>query len=280
MMRRGEACFQSVVRARRARLANDLAALVLVLAGLAGFGVFLVSAFFWSAWVLLALVPAFGYLAFRWLSGLSTNGLARRIEECFVEVKGKLVPALELAEYQSASKEGYSAELVDAAVREVDGRVKELALSRVVDRRRVALGAAALVVGLGLFLGYHGVFPARSRLGLLNAFEPGSVPVEFFVEPGDTALLPGGEVVLRCRVEPAGVFREVVFERGDLGHNPKPQEGFGYVPRQPVMSHAEQRRVALKEGSGQVALRPQDGFDYRFRVLSIASSQHLSLIHI
>ncbi len=239
---------------RRLRLANDIAALVLVLVGLAGFGVFLVAALFWSGWLLLVLLLPFAYLARRWLSGLSVRRLAAQIETYFSEVRGKLVPAIELAEYQAASKEGYSQELIDAAIADTEARIKGLPLSRVVKRRRVLWGGLILGAGLALLLSYQGLFPTRSRMGVVNAFAPGRLPVEFVVEPGDTSVLPGGETVLRCRIEPAGVFRRVVFER------------FG--------QRAERRWVALVKGNGQVSLVPKYDFRYRFRVLSRTSDDY------
>lgn len=254
-MRRGETCFRSIARLRRLRLANDLAALVLVLAGLAALGVFVVSALFWSGWVLVVIALPFAYLAWRWLSGLSRKGLARRMEEHFPEVRGRLVSALELSEYQEQSREGYSLELIDAAVKDAEARVAGLALGRVVERRRLVWAGIAALVGAGAFLGYHAALPVHAELGLLNAFAPGRVPIEFAVTPQDTAILPGGELVLRCRVEPAGVFRKVLFEVRSS-------------------KFPERRRVALAGNVGQVALRPKSDFRYRFKVLSHSSAEY------
>lgn len=253
-MRRGEQCFQCISRVRRMRLVNDLSALILWATGLILAGLTVVAALFWSGWALLALVLPVGFLASVWLTGLSTMRLARRMEECFPETERKLVPALELAE-SSPGREGYSEELTEAAIADAEERIKGLALGRMVDRRRIVWGAVVLVAGLAMFLGYLGLSPTRSRLGLLNALAPEFVPVKFVVEPGDTALLPGAEAVLRCRVEPSGVFKRLVLERVGVGL-------------------ADRRTLVLSGDVGQSVIRARCDFAYRFRILSRKSKKY------
>lgn len=233
---------------------NDLSALVLFTTGLLLFGLVVIAALFWSGWVLLSLVPVIVYFARRWLSGLSAKQLAHSIEQVFPEVEYKLAPALELAKL-TPGRENYSLELIEAAVADAEDKVRGLPLQRVVQWNRLVRSGIVLAAGLAVLLGYRFVFPTRSSLGLVNAFAPGYLPVEFVVEPGDTAILPTGEVGLRCRVIPARAFRQLVWER----------EGAGF---------RERRRLALTEGSCQVVVRPQQDFVYRFRVLSKSSPSY------
>ncbi len=237
----------------RSRLVNDLVALGLVALGLAGFGVLVVAAAFWSGWVVAVLLAPLCWLAWRRLRVLGLVSVAREVEREFPEVEGRLLAALQLAEYRPGSREGYSAELVEAAVADVEQALRPLHLERLVPRKRILQGAVAAVVGLGVLFGYMQLASARARVGLLNGFAGSRLAVEFIVEPGDTAVLPGEEVTLRCRVEPAGVFGRVMLEK--LG------------------AAGTKRAVRLEDGQGVSVFHPKQGFAYRFRVLSRSSEE-------
>jgi len=127
-MKRGKLIRARLFRVRRAKLVNDLVALLLLAIGLAAFGVAIVAFVFWSGWVVLIFAVPVAWFGRRWLRGLSIKALARDVEKHFPEVQGKLVPALELAEYRPDRREGYSEELIQAAVSEVEKAVAPLAL--------------------------------------------------------------------------------------------------------------------------------------------------------
>ena len=253
-MKRGKLIRARLFRVRRAKLVNDLVALLLLAIGLAAFGVAIVAFVFWSGWVVLIFAVPVAWFGWRWLRGLSIKALARDVEKHFPEVQGKLVPALELAEYRPDRREGYSEELIQAAVSEVEKAVAPLALGRLVRRRRILWSGLGAIIGLAVFFGFLNLARVRAQIGLQNAFSPSRVPVEFIIEPGDTTVLPGSEIALNCRIRPAGIFRYIVFERSG--------------------EERQRRKVGLEPGGGKVIVRPKQGFSYCFRLLSRKSEDY------
>jgi len=236
------------------RRANDLAALALVVVALGAAGTLAAAVFFWSGWVAAAFVLPAGWFAARWLATLRLGLVTREVEREFPVVDGRLLAALQLAEYRPDSREGYSDELVRAAIDDVEAALRPLALDRLVRRRRVIAAVVAVAAALGALAGYLWLAPTRARLGLVNAFAPARLDIAFAVEPGDTAVLPGGEVVLRCRVRPAGVFDRILLETTGVG--------------------GVRRTLRLENGGAQVAMSPEVGFRYRFRLLGRTSDEY------
>ncbi|HDQ99459.1 MAG TPA: hypothetical protein ENN51_04140, partial [candidate division WOR-3 bacterium] len=236
---------------RRQRLANDLPALVLLAVGLLAAGVVLTALLFWSGWVLLGLLLPFGLVVGRWLAGLRRRQLAYAVEAAFPAVAGRLVAALDLAD-QPETREGYSAELQQAAVRSVEDDMRGLPLTRLCRRGRLVRAGLVAAVGVGLLLVGRLALPARFEVGLANALARDRLPVRFAVVPGDTAVLPGTEVVVECRVEPAGAFRAVTFEAAGR-------------PR---------KRLPLVDGVARVELYATHELSYRFRALAAVSAEH------
>ncbi|MEO0078768.1 MAG: hypothetical protein ABIK86_07220, partial [candidate division WOR-3 bacterium] len=111
-----------------------------------------------------------------------------------------------------------------------------------------------------MFFGFVQLGRARVRVGLANAFAPSRLGVRVEALTGDTAVTPGSNVVLRCRVEPAGVFSWVVLERRARGRS---------------LRAGERMPVKLDKDTAIVALPADAGFSYRFRVLSVSSREHL-----
>ncbi|MBM3315118.1 DUF4175 domain-containing protein, partial [candidate division WOR-3 bacterium] len=241
-------------RLQRQCAVNDVAAAGLAAAGLAGLGLAVVAALFWSGWVLAALVVPMVWLAVRWRRDFAVAGVARQAEDQLAEVRGRLTVALELGRYEPESRERYSAELLDAAVAQVEAQVAGLPLAGVVRRSRLAWAGLVCVAGAAALAGLWLAGPVRAGIGLVNAFRPGAVPVAFRVEPGDTAVLPGGVVVVRCRVEPAGVFTWVRLELRGQAREP--------------------RRLRLDGDTCRVPLNVHEDLRYRFRVLGRWSVEH------
>ncbi|MFO7675327.1 MAG: DUF4175 family protein [bacterium] len=235
----------------RRRLANDLAALLLLLLGLLTAGVAVAALAFWSGWTLVLLAVPFGFACRRWLAGLRRRALGYAVEAEFPALAGRLVAALDLAD-GGETREAYSAELRAAAVRAVEEQARELDFGRACRRGRVMRAGFVAVVGAGLLLGARLTFPARFGVGVANAFAPGRLSVRLGVAPGDTAVMPGTELELVCRVEPPGVFRAVSFE----------QPG------------RRARRVPLAGDTARVRLYAAREQRYRFRVLGTASAEH------
>lgn len=212
---------------------------------------------YWNGWVVTTAIVPVALLGLRWFRDGTVRGAAARLERGFPQLQGRLIAALEVARITDGEREGYSAELVQAAVEQVDAVAAALPLAGAVPRRRLAVGALVALVGLGLWLIASGLFPARFRLGWTNAFASRLVQVGFSVLPGDTTVLPNSDVTIECRVHPA-LFRAVTLEMaGD---------------------RRERRVLRLVDGRGSLTRSVGAGFAYRFRVLGRASEQHRVLL--
>ena len=299
-MRRGEVIERRLRALVRQRVAWDSVALVLFSAAMAGALLLLVASLFWSGWVMALVLVPIGLLVWRLVAQNRFWHVAGLVEERFPEVRGKLVAAVQLARWRggmtaeiagegqspaertrpqsgtvpaiSASsqfREGYSEEMIDAAVADVEKVFAPLPLGRLVNRRRTLWAGAALLVMAAGFGVLVQVAPARVRVGINNAFARGAEGIAFEVQPGDTAVMPGGTVVLRARVHPAGVFRTVRLDRTGKDIGEENRQG-----RQDRQGRTETRRVELKGDTCRISLAAGHGFEYRFRVLGRSSDPH------
>ncbi|MEO0079126.1 MAG: hypothetical protein ABIK44_00415 [candidate division WOR-3 bacterium] len=257
-------------------LINDALALLLIAIATCAVGVILVALLFWSGWVLMVLLLPWAGLAWRWFKGVGLRSVAKGVEKHFPEVRGRLVAALELSQYQAGGREGYSLELVKAAVRETETVLVSLPLKRLVRRRRLIWAGVGTLAGLLLLVGLWLALPSRMRPGLVNAFNPSGLEIEFRVAPGDTAVLPGGQVTLRCQVRPADISRSV---RLVLRDNSGRRIHFRRLNLKPTDRNAE-CGMRMADGGWQeawalaeVTVPAGEGFSYRFRLLSRASEE-------
>jgi hypothetical protein len=292
-VKRGEVIERRLRVLKRQRVAWDSVALVLFSAAMAGALLLLVASLFWSGWVMaLVLVPV-GLLVWRLVTQNRFWHVAGLVEERFPEVRGKLVAAVQLSRWGtgdggpgsgvgrsgprltvqgfggSGVKEGYSEEMIDAAVADVEKVLAPLPLLRLVNRRRVLWACAALVVMVAGFGVLVRAAPARVRVGINNAFARGAEGIAFEVQPGDTAVMPGGTVVLRARVHPAGVFRTVTLERTGKDIGEENRQG-----RQDRQVRTDRQNVRLDTDTCRVIVAAGHGFTYRFRVLGRSSAPH------
>ena len=299
-VRRGDVIERRLGALVRQRVAWDSVALVLFSAAMAGALLLLVASLFWSGWVMALVLVPIGLLVWRLVAQNRFWHVAGLVEERFPEVRGKLVAAVQLARWRggmtaeiagegqspaertrpqsgtvpaiSASsqfREGYSEEMIDAAVADVEKVFAPLPLGRLVNRRRTLWAGAALLVMAAGFGVLVRVAPARLQVGINNAFARVAEGITFEVQPGDTAVMPGGTVVLRARVHPAGVFRTVRLDRTgkDIGEGNR--QG-----RQDRQGRTETRRIELKGDTCRISLAAGHGFEYRFRVLGRSSDPH------
>ena len=265
------------------RVAWDSVALALFSVAMAGALLLLVVSMFWSGWVMAALLVPVGLLVWRLAMQSRFWHVAGLVEERFPEVRGKLVAAVQLRHWAEAEtggresgrkrgtvpqsrtgpcegtvpvfgKEGYSEEMIDAAVADVEKAFAPLPLARLVSRRRVLWACAALAVMVVCFAALVRAAPARVRVGISNAFGSSAEGVAFEVLPGDTAVMPGGTVVLRARVSPAGVFKSVRLIRAG--------------------KERDMRVLKLNNDTCRISLAAGHGFEYRFRVLGRSSDPH------
>jgi hypothetical protein len=254
------------------RVAWDSVALALFALAMAGALLLLVVSLFWSGWVMALLLIPVGLLVWRMARQNRFWNVAGLVEERFPEVRGKLVAAVQLARWgrgadqpksevrsqsaegRSEGREGYSEEMIDAAVGDVEKAFAPLPLARLVNRRRVLWAFAAVVLMaacLGVLVRYA---PDRFRVGISSAFTGSADGVSFEVQPGDTAVMPGGAVVLRARVHPAGVFKAVRLVR--------------------TGKERDTRVLKLSGDTCRILLAAGHGFEYRFRVLNRSSDPH------
>ena len=245
----------------RQRVAWDSVALALFTLAMAGALLLLVVSLFWSGWVMAVLLVPVGLLGWRLVIQNRFWHVAGLVEERFPEVGGKLVAAVQLGKWGSGvrgqgsgAKEGYSEEMIDAAVEDAEKAVAPLPLGRLVNRRRVVWASAALVMMAVCLAALARIAPGRVSVGISNAFGRSAEGVAFEVQPGDTAVMPGGTVVLRARVSPAGVFRAVRLLRSGKEN--------------------DTRDIRVESDTCRIALAAGHGFEYRFRVLGRSSDPH------
>ncbi len=239
-----------IERLRRAVIFNDLLALILIAIGFFALGVLVCAVFFFSGWcLLLLLLPLIG-LGFSWLKETGLKKVAYRVERFFPEIRNRLVSALELGEYRPGV-EGYSLELRDAAIAEVEELLEPLPLKKAIPSKRVLFAFLWALMGSGILTGYLAFFGERAKLGLKNGFSPNSVKIEFNVSPQDTTVLPRSEVKINVRVKPAGVFKKVWLET-------KRGSGTSLIAR---------RALRVYGDSCFISLVVDEGLRYRFKVL-------------
>ena len=263
-MRRGEVIERRLSALVRQRWAADLVAFVLLGLGVAAVALLVVSLLFLAGWLVWLTLLPMAVVAWVLAARNRFRHVCRLVEERFTEMRGKLVPALELSRYQGDGKEGYSQEMIDAAVADVERKLAPLPLTRLVNRGHV-LWSALVFLGAGAIcaLVVFVFVPARAKVGLSHALNPGAAIVEFTVAPGDTAVMPGGMVVLRARVSPAGVFRAVRLERTG--------KDIGEVNRQ---GRKDRQNVRLDTDTSRVTVAAGHGFTYRFSALGQSSPEY------
>lgn len=243
-------CQQRIATLVRTEVLNDLIALLLIALAFWAFGAFLCILFFLSGWVIFSFLPVLIGLGFYWLREARAKSVAYRVERFFPQLKGRLVVALELGEYEPGV-EGYSLELRDAAIEQVEMVLAPLPLERVIPQKKVLFSGLAALLAIGVFLSYLFFGGKRAELGLRNGFAPQSVKMAFDVFPGDTAVFSGEEVVLGCRIKPGGVFNSLWLETKG--------------------KRKEKRRVAIWGDSCGLSLVIKEGLRYRFRALGKGS---------
>jgi hypothetical protein len=252
-MRRGEVIERRLRALVRQRAAWDSVALALFSLAMAGALLLLVVSLFWSGWVMAALLVPVGLLVWRLVAQNRFWHVAGQVEEQFPEVRGKLVAAMQLGKWGAGAREGYSEEMIDAAVADVEKVFAPLPLGRLVNRRRVLWAGAAVVLMAVCLAVLAQTAPARVRVGISNAFGA-DAGVSFDVQPGDTAAMPGGTVVLRAKVLPPGVFKTVRLVRAG--------------------KERDRRVLKLDGDTCRISLAAGHGFEYRFSVLGRSSDPH------
>ncbi len=207
---------------------------------------------FLSGWILLCSLIPLGILSFFWLKRTGLKNIGYRIEHTFPGLKGKVVSALELINYQPDHR-GYSLELRDAAIQQVQEMIKPLPLKKLIlPFRRLLISGVFSLLALVLLVLTLNQGGERVKFGLLNAFKPDHLPIYLKVVPGDTTLLAGETAKLVCSVQPAGVFKSIQLQTTATPHSPR-------IKKIPLRLSADSCIFTLTSG---------ETFYYRFRLLS------------
>lgn len=237
-----------IARIRQRTIFVTTAALLAVTTGTVAILLIPISSLFLSGGLLiLVLIPVL-FLSWRWLRQTDIRSIGYQLEEHFPELRNRLVAALELAKYQPGA-EGYSLELRNAALEQLQMQTAHLGLESVVPTYRLKWSALLALTGVSLFVVYIFTFSHPARFGLIHAFSPTRNRIRLQVAPGDTTVTPNTVVTIGCAVEPAGIFRAITLEM--------------MQPDAPV------KRLQLKLVSDRCTLRisVRSRINYRFRLL-------------
>ncbi|MEO0091667.1 MAG: hypothetical protein ABIK61_03025 [candidate division WOR-3 bacterium] len=115
--------------------------------------------------------------------------IAQKIEQTFPEIKNKLIPALQLFEYQkklSNQKENYSSELITAAIEQVNTIIKNLPLHTLINYKKTRYILVVSIILVLVLLGFALLRPTNFRFGWNLAFTPSKAPISFKIIPGNT----------------------------------------------------------------------------------------------
>jgi hypothetical protein len=197
---------------------------------------------------LLILVPGLAYLIIRLVQKPNYRRIAKGIEAGFALLRGKVINALELSEYQVEGKEGYSQELIRAVVADGVQGLKSNPITTLINRKKTKLVFLTLAGVVVLLCSYTLLFNSRFSLGLYAAFAPDKIPIQLIVEPGTVLVNKGSVVDVTVRVISPYWFSEGVFVKIE-------KDG-----------KAIKSRTPLKEGTAVVRESVAEGFDYYFQV--------------
>ncbi len=201
--------------------------------------------------VLLVVLPAALAVAVRWLKNATPAAVVRDIEGRNPALEGRLVAALGLTRLAAAGREGYSPDLVRAALTDADSGIACAELRGLVSRRAALTALALLLVAIVGAVALYIHSPLRALVGAANLLGSSGRIVSLVVMSPDTAVTPGGVVTLRCAVRPEGALREVRLRtRG----------------RRSVT-----RRLRVDRGLGTFTSSVDEGFTYHFFALGVAS---------
>ncbi len=234
----------------RAILINTLS-LLLIFIGINILLTLLAIGLFLSGWILLFSLIPLGILSFLWLKRTGLKNIGYRIEHTFPGLKGKVVSALDLINYQP-DRRGYSLELRDAAIQQVQEMIRPLPLKLILPFRRLLISGVFSLLALVLLVLTLNQGGERVKFGLLNAFKPDHLPIYLKVVPGDTTLLAGETAKLVCSVQPAGVFKSIQLQTTAIPNSPR-------IKKIPLRLSADSCIFTLTTG---------ETFYYRFRLLN------------
>lgn len=204
---------------RKYRLHQILFALLVFLSVLF-FLLVLIIGFFINRLILIAILPLVAYISYKSEFFISIRSVSKKIEGYFPEIKQKLVPAVELFEKfklqnKQQTLEGYSNELIDAAILQATNKLKNQNLEKIINYRKTRLSFFTFVGLLIIFL----IVPIFSKnhfdLAWYIAFNPSKAPLKLSVVPGDIFVNKDSIVELSYAVQtPLRTLRTTLSAKG------------------------------------------------------------------
>ena len=240
---------------------NELIFSILSLLGIIIILLTLIIIFFISPFSLLLALPPIVHFVRNLVIKRQLNQIAKRIENGFPQLKDYLVSAVELAQYQKDSKEGYSLELISAAIEDTAIKLAPVPITNLINRRKtknILLTFNGIVL---LFVLFNVFFPNRAKLGFYAAFAPNKTPIEFVVTPGNLSVDKASKVSLNLTINSPYRFNQAV------------------LTKQAIDGKVIKKRVILKNQSGLIDMVADKEFDYSFKVFSRKSqTYHIGLL--
>lgn len=149
----------------------------------------LIVGLFINRLILLIFIPVVAIIIYKSEVFISLISISRKIESFFPEIKNKLIPSIELYRKfrtnQNNVKEGYSHELVDAAIVRTTESIKKLSLHNIINYKKTRISILICAILLIIFISIpvlnHNYFYTIWNL----AFHPSTSPIKITIAPGN-----------------------------------------------------------------------------------------------
>jgi len=171
------------------------------------------------------------------------------LEDKFPVIKGKLIPALSLAEnYKKlqGSKEAYSLTLINAAINEAQEILKGLPINAIVNRPFLKKSATAFLMMVWVIALFAFFFPKNFLFSFYSLFSPGRIPLEISISPREILTLPNKEVQIKIAIRAPYQFSSTLLyfvsssaERKVKLPLKKNQAVYKFYPKEPLLYYVK-----------------------------------------
>jgi hypothetical protein len=219
--------------------------------------------FFISPFFLLLALPPIVFLVRNLMIRRQLKQIAQRLENGFPQIKDYLVNAVELTHYPKDAKEGYSFELINAAIDDAALKLAPIPINKLINRRKTSKSLIAFISLTVIFSLYTIIFSNRAKLGFYAAFAPNKTPIAFVVTPGNLRVDKESKVTLNLTINSPYHFNQAVLSK---------RTSDGKIVK---------KRVRLNNQTGAVDIVADQDFDYSFKVFSRKSqTYHIGLLKL
>lgn len=145
---------------------------------------------FITRWLLFLTLPVIFVVVYQSQFFKSIISYTKDIEEKYPALKDKLVPALELflkfkSDKKKQSIEGYSQDLIDAAISQTTQKIKGLNLTKNINYRKTRFASFAFIMLLLVFCSIPIFSRNHFNLAWQVAFNPKHIPIKIDITPGN-----------------------------------------------------------------------------------------------